>query len=140
VPSAYFANVSDATTDNVIGDDDPGVDLNQVRLMVVQYNPATGNGELYICDPGEAAQLVATAAGPDGNVIAPGNWNIGRRSDGDNDRYFQEKIGGFGNVDRNLTTGEIAQLATGISPLVLLEEDCAGAWASRTARRRSSRT
>jgi hypothetical protein len=125
-PNTYETNTSDATTDNQAQGAQGLVTLGQLRLVVLQYNGT--NMTLHICDPGGSASLIATAAGPDGNVIAPGNWHFGRRADGDASRYYQEWAGGLWKADRALTVDEIETIAAGQSPAAVLTTALAGWW------------
>lgn len=126
--NSYFATPCDATVDNNFGSIADAVELAKTILVVEQFDPGSGNSEIWICEPGGVASMVASSAGPPGDIAAPTDWFLGTRSDLETARYFQEEMGGHFMVARNLTSNEIETLANGTSPVTLLGSDCVGAW------------
>lgn len=83
------------------------------RIVLVQYNSTAGAWELWTCAKDGTAELLESNVSA-AKTVNGGAWNIGRRVDGNADRYFGEHACEFwvGN-NFSLTQAEIEDLATG---------------------------
>lgn len=101
----------DGLTATAFGAD--GVD----RLFIIQRD---GNDlNVYACSAGGTPTLEMTSTPTNWTAINVDSWNIGRRKDGNADRYYGSIAGEFSKGDFALTTEEIAAIAGGIPPYKL---------------------
>lgn len=93
----------------------PGADSTW-RLIIVQRDTTASEIQLWFCTfKGTPSKQASTSdAGLDG--MTGQGWNIGRRTDGDSNRYYGSVAGEFFKIDAALSQGEIAALGAGAMP------------------------
>lgn len=101
-----LASINSTSTPNGDGKD---------RLIIAQRSGSSL--ELWFCEPGQSATSEAT--GSLTTAIDGGVWNIGRRVDGNVDRYYGGIAGEFFKGDFALTSDEITALGSGLTILDL---------------------
>ena len=87
------------------------------RLIVAQRNTGAAAGqefELWFCEVGGVASKENTATDADFAAINGGDWDIGRRADGDADRYYGSIAAEVFKGDFALTQAQIEALAAGL--------------------------
>lgn len=93
----------------------PGAD-NVNRLIVLQRNGS--NLEMWFAELGQTATKEIDAAFSDG-AIDGDFWNIGRRVDGNTDRYYENPFGDVIKGSVTLTQAQIELLALGVPPTLV---------------------
>ena len=84
------------------------------RLIVVQRRDDDGELQMWFCEPNSVAEKVASTGNLPLGVKSPaGSLNIGRREDGNVDRYYEEHLGEVFKGDFSLSKTEIELLAAG---------------------------
>ena len=89
------------------------------RLIVVQRDDSENEIQIWFCEPGAAATKEASAADTNFAAVDGGDWNVGRRVDGDPDRYYGSIAAEFFKGDFALTQAQIQALAAGLPILTL---------------------
>jgi hypothetical protein len=87
------------------------------RLIIFQRNTTADAGhefELWFCEPGASATKEADASDASFGAINGGDWNIGRRADGDAARYYGSVTGEFFKGDFALTQAQVEALGAGL--------------------------
>ncbi len=80
-------------------------------LLILQYNSTSGDLEYVICDEaGTATRTIAAAALT--NDILSSVWELGRRTDGNSDRYFGSIIYNLAKGDTYLSNAQVENLAS----------------------------
>lgn len=79
-------------------------------FIVIQYN-TNGKLELVMCDEAGTASRTISATDQTEN-ISSNTWNMGRRTDGNSDRYYGGKIFNFVKGSTLLTNTQIENLAS----------------------------
>lgn len=102
----------------------PGAD-GKDRLIVSQR--VSGNVEMWFCEPMATATRVINAAYSDG-AINGGVWNIGRRVDGDANRYYEEHYGDVIKGSGSLIQAQIELLARGVPPTLVTDPANLDVW------------
>jgi hypothetical protein len=105
----------DGTNPNdVLSTSDPGADSTW-RLVLVQRVTADNEIQLWFCELGGTASEEATGSDAAFAAVNGGNWNVGRRVDGDADRYYGSVACEFFKGDFSLSQDEITMLGSGLS-------------------------
>lgn len=86
------------------------------RLIVVQRDSTASEVQLWFCEAGGSASKEDSAADTDFGAVDGGDWNIGRRVDGDADRYYGGIACEFWKGNFCLTAAEITALGAGLRP------------------------
>jgi len=86
------------------------------RLLVLQRNTSENRVELWYCECWAMATLEHTDADTDFGSVNGGDWNIGRRAEGDPDRYYGSVAAEFFKGNWCLNSAEITALGTGLRP------------------------
>lgn len=94
------------------------------RLIVVQRNGSTK--EMFFCLPGASPSTEGTATLS--AAINGGVWNIGRRVDGNTDRYYEEHFGDFIKGTVALTSAQIELLARGVPITQIVDPASLDVW------------
>ena len=104
---------------NVLSSKATGADRTD-RLIVVQRRDDDGELQMWFCEPNSIAEKVASTGNlPLGVKNPAGPLNIGRREDGNVDRYYEEHFGEVFKGDFSLSKTEIELLAAGNTVLGL---------------------
>lgn len=96
----------------------PGADSTW-RLIIVQRRTADNEIQLWFCEKGGVASKEGSVADTSFDAVDGGAWNIGRRTDGDADRYFGGTVCEFFKGDFALSQAQIEALAAGLPILSL---------------------
>lgn len=96
----------------------PGADSTW-RLIVAQRSTGDSELQMWFCTPGGAASKVASTADAGFNAVNGGVWNVGRRVDGNVDRYYGSLAAEVFKGDFKLSQAEIEALAAGLPILTL---------------------
>jgi len=99
---------------SIISSSAPGAD-GKDRLIVLQRAGSTV--EMFFCEAGATAASQGTTTSP--GAIDGGVWNIGRRVDGNADRYYGSIAGEFFKGDFSLTAEQVTALGNGLTILDL---------------------
>ena len=98
------------------------------RFVVIQRTGT--NLEMWLCPlNGSATQVANLAASSYDAMTAPTDWNFGRRSDGNADRYYEEWAGTLFKGNVALSQANIEAIAGGVHPLTVLGAAARGYWA-----------
>ena len=84
------------------------------RLVICQRDAVAGEIQLWLCDAGGSALKAASGADTNFGAVNGGDWHIGRRQDGNSDRYFGNWLMQIFKGDFALTQAQIEGLASGI--------------------------
>ena len=104
-PNEWRARIEGTTLTASTATDGDGKD----RLIVLTRSGTTVR--MYFCEPGKQATLQASATLS--NALNGAAWNIGRRADGNVDRYYGGIAGEVFKGDWSLTADEITALGSG---------------------------
>jgi len=102
----------------------PGADSTW-RLIVVQRRTAEAQIQMWFCTAGGAAAKVGSAADAGFAAVNGGVWNIGRRVDGNADRYYGSLAAEVFKGNFSLSQAEIGALAGGLPILTLAAQKAA---------------
>lgn len=117
-PDAWRCAITDSGSRNYTLDssdttNSPGGD-GKDRLIIIQRVSGSSELQMWFCEAGASAVKVSNVADTSWNGVNGGAWNIGRRVDGNADRYY----GGEGSevflCDFSLTSEEITALGNGV--------------------------
>jgi hypothetical protein len=116
----WLFRVQDADGDfsDNVGTATPGGD-NKWRLIIVQRRDADSEFQMWLCEFGQTSTKDATGAIGVIDAIDAGAWNLGRRADGNADRYYGGILAEFFKGDFSLTQEEITALGAGVNILSL---------------------
>lgn len=109
----FIVKDGDGTTVNEVSSSSPGAD-SKWRLIVVQRDTGSNEVQMWFCEAGQSASKEASGADTDLGAINGGDWNLGRRTDGDANRYYGSIACEFWKGDFALTQAEIEALAAGL--------------------------
>jgi hypothetical protein len=84
------------------------------RLIVCQHDSTAGELQLWFCELGGTAGKEGSGADTNFAACNGSTWNIGRRLDGDPDRYYGGTAAEFWKGDFALTAAEITALGAGL--------------------------
>lgn len=103
-----------ASTGGATSTDAPGAD-SVWRLVIVQRDTTANEFQLWFCtfSGTPSKQIADSDAGYNG--VTGQAWNIGRRTDGNADRYYGNEAAEFFKVDAALSSAEIKALGAGVT-------------------------
>lgn len=84
------------------------------RLIVAQHCSADNEVQLWFCTAGGSAVKAASTADTDFGQCNGGDWNVGRRTDGDADRYYGSVACELFKGNFSLSQAQIEALADGL--------------------------
>lgn len=84
------------------------------RLVVVQRRTADAQVQMWFCTPGATPALVGSDSDTNFDAIDGGAWNVGRRVDGNANRYYGSFAAELFKGDFSLSQEEIAALGAGV--------------------------
>ncbi len=121
-PNAWFLQVQDSNGSpnqhEFVGTSTPGAD--SVNRLVVVVRTGGGSGActitLWICDEFGSASNEGSFTDNTFNDIAGGTFYIGQRADGDDDRSYEEHLGGVFKGNFALAQADIEAIAAGQMP------------------------
>lgn len=102
----------DGTAVNLASASAPGADSTW-RLIIVQRRTADNEIQMWFCEEDAVATKEDSNSDAGFNAINGGDWNIGRRVDGQADRYYGSIASEIFKGDFSLSQSEIEQLAAG---------------------------
>lgn len=109
----WQGGVSDGSSSDFFrGSSAPGPDSVD-RLVVVQRDATANEFQLWLCAANGTAVKDASQSDAGYGAMNCGDWNIGRRVDGDPNRYYGSIASEFFKGDFKLTQGEIETMAAG---------------------------
>ena len=118
------ARDGDGTTVALVDTSAPGADSTW-RLIVFQRNTGAAVGheiELWSCEVGAAAVKENDDSDAGLGAVDGGDWNIGRRTDGNADRYYGGIAAEFSKGDFALTQAQIEALGAGLPVKTLAKQ------------------
>jgi hypothetical protein len=84
------------------------------RLIIIQRKTADNEIQIWFCEKSGAASKVDSVADTDFDAVDGGDWNIGRRADGDADRFYGGAACELFKGDFALSQAQIEALAAGL--------------------------
>jgi len=114
-PNEWAINTVDGDGTTVLFDSGasaPGAD-GLWRLIIIQRVTASSQIQMWFCTFGGTPAMVNSASDSGFNAVDGGIWNIGRRVDGNIDRYYGSIAAEFFKGDFSLSQSEIAALGSG---------------------------
>lgn len=110
---SFFMDDSAANSIRLDSASTPGAD-GKDRLIIVQRNTGTSLFEMFFCEFGQTATSQDTISDVGMGTSDGGAWNIGRRADGNTDRFYDSIAAEFFMGKFILTTDEITALGRGV--------------------------
>jgi hypothetical protein len=117
----YGLEDGDGTFNGELATTETGADSTW-RLIIIQRDATAGETQMWICEEGASATEDADEADTNLGAINGGDWNIGRRVDGNADRYYGSIACEFFKGDFALSQGQIEALAAGLPVKTLAKQ------------------